>query len=455
MRLQKVICIMMAASITMSTCPVKGAVKEFDHTLNQQQVVTDANTRKNQKEKVLCKKYSEQMTNGNFKEVYSKFSKPLKQQVTLETLTAAWAQTLGQAGLYQQYLDTFVVEREGMLIVSSSLQYEKRIVKVIYTFDEKGKISSIYLNSVDPDLKPEITNEYAEKSIEIGTYGLNGRLMLPVGVEKPPVVILIQGSGSHDMNESVKGNRPLQDIARGLAKQGIASIRYNKRFYQFPESADINGYTIQEEVIDDVEAAIEYAKTCNLVDEKHIVIAGHSLGGMVAPDICAKHPELAGMISLAGSPRHLADIMYDQVKDSLDQSGLDKQQKKASLNQYKEAVDMVKKLKKGDTGTYITVPASYWISLNQLDSIGKLKKIVMPMLFLQGRSDFQVKVGTDFTAWKNEVGGRVNCKFITYAKLNHLFMQTNGKSDITEYDVPGHVDESVINDMAAWIKDLK
>ena len=35
--------------------------------------------------------------------------------------------------------------------------------------------------------------------------------------------------------------------------------------------------------------------------------------------------------------------------------------------------------------------------------------------------------------------------------MNHLFMKTNGKTDVSEYDVPGHVEQAVIDDIAAFI----
>jgi len=41
--------------------------------------------------------------------------------------------------------------------------------------------------------------------------------------------------------------------------------------------------------------------------------------------------------------------------------------------------------------------------------------------------------------------------FHSYAALNHLFIAGTGPSLPAEYQVPGHVAEDVIRDIATWI----
>jgi fermentation-respiration switch protein FrsA (DUF1100 family) len=72
-------------------------------------------------------------------------------------------------------------------------------------------------------------------------------------------------------------------------------------------------------------------------------------------------------------------------------------------------------------------------------------------LILQGERDYQVTMG-DFQRWKAALPSKQNVAFKSYPKLNHLFVEGNGKSAPAEYDVPGHVAEDVINDIANWIK---
>ena len=75
---------------------------------------------------------------------------------------------------------------------------------------------------------------YSEKVIigEGTAFPLNGKLTFPDGVSGPvPAVVMVHGSGSSNMDEQVMKLTPFRDLAEGLAKQGIASIRYDKRSF--------------------------------------------------------------------------------------------------------------------------------------------------------------------------------------------------------------------------------
>ena len=64
------------------------------------------------------------------------------------------------------------------------------------------------------------------------SYPLNGILTLPENVGKTvPAVVFVHGSGSSNMDEKVGKLTPFKDLAEGLAKHGIASIRYDKRSF--------------------------------------------------------------------------------------------------------------------------------------------------------------------------------------------------------------------------------
>ena len=44
-----------------------------------------------------------------------------------------------------------------------------------------------------------------------------------------------------------------------------------------------------------------------------------------------------------------------------------------------------------------------------------------------------------------------NVSFKMYPELNHLFVAGKGKSLPQEYEQPGHVDQTVVADIANWI----
>ena len=71
-----------------------------------------------------------------------------------------------------------------------------------------------------------------EERIIIGEntkYPLRGLLTFPAGVTAPvPAVVFVHGSGASNMDEKVGKLTPFKDLAKGLARHGIASIRYDK-----------------------------------------------------------------------------------------------------------------------------------------------------------------------------------------------------------------------------------
>lgn len=71
----------------------------------------------------------------------------------------------------------------------------------------------------------------------------------PAGEGPFPMVVMVHGSGPLDRDESIGPNHPFRDIALGLARRGVASLRYDKRTYAYPASAQ--AISIYDETIDD------------------------------------------------------------------------------------------------------------------------------------------------------------------------------------------------------------
>ena len=74
-----------------------------------------------------------------------------------------------------------------------------------------------------------------------------------------------------------------------------------------------------------------------------------------------------------------------------------------------------------------------------------------PMLVLQGERDFQV-TRDDFARWKSALGSRADVTLRSYPALNHLFIAGSGPASPAEYEIPGHVAEEVVTDIANWVQ---
>lgn len=298
----------------------------------------------------------------------------------------------------------------------------------------------------------EASDAYTEVLVQLeAEKPLEAVLTLPKTSGKPPVVILIHGSGPSDKDETIGENKPFADIAHGLAQRGIASFRFDKRTYAYPDDA-ADYATVQGEVLHDAAAAVQQMKNNKSVG--NVYVLGHSMGGMLAPTIAAESAgDVTGIIMLAGTPRSLVDLMYDQNMELIESLKLLPDQAQEMIDEVNAQLNPLRTLGENDTGDYLGAPASYWASLNAIDTAAVAEGLDIPMLVMQGTDDFQVSVENDFNAWKELLEGREGVSFKLYDGLNHLFMPTSGKRDATEYDTASVVDPQVIEDIATFIKE--
>jgi dipeptidyl aminopeptidase/acylaminoacyl peptidase len=96
-------------------------------------------------------------------------------------------------------------------------------------------------------------------------------------------------------------------------------------------------------------------------------------------------------------------------------------------------------------------PFSYWNYLNKLNTITIAKNNKKPVLVLQGERDYQVPY-SEYLSWKTALINNPNYQFTMFQKLNHLFLEGEGKSTPEEYFNRSNVPEYVIEEIAKWIK---
>lgn len=280
-------------------------------------------------------------------------------------------------------------------------------------------------------------NNYKSEEISVG-YDKKLRGTLLNAGERAPLIILLPGSGPQDQDENILGNKPLKDIAEGLAARGISSVRYDKRTFTYPQDF-LQDATIENEYYKDLEWVM--SELAHKLKPMNIFILGHSQGGIVLPYFAATHEsELSGLVFLATSPRKMVDILEEQLKN----------QPQANLQ---EIESLITKLRNQEENPLL--PVEYLKSLDKVEDVKYLEKIKLPLLFLQGEADFQVSPDRDFKVLKEMFGDRDNAKFILYTGLNHLFIAGNHQGTPEDYRVPGNVDQQVIDDIAEFILSRK
>ena len=412
-----------------------------------------------------------QLAQGDFAAVEQRLAGRIKPLLPVEALRASWQGIEQQVGAFQEQGKTSAVQTPQGLVQVVTCVFERARLDVNITLNDAGEIVALTITPVGtveqqanatyeppPYAQPE---RFQEQEVQIGhgKWVLPGTVSLPQGDGPFAAVLLVHGSGPGDRDETITPNKPFRDLAWGLASQGIAVLRYEKRTKVYAASLESvrDTFTVKEEVIDDALEAVALLRARPEIDSQQIFVLGHSLGGYLAPRIDSADPQIRGLIILAGSARPFEDVILDQMTYVLSLSMPDPKVRQQQLAVVKKQVELVKDPKRLPTAAAadlpLNVPAAYWLDLNAYQPEKVAQTLKQPMLFLQGGSDYQV-TREDFQIWQDALGGRSDVQFTMYPGLSHLFMPVEGgqKATPATYAVAGHVAEEVVNEIGSWIK---
>jgi fermentation-respiration switch protein FrsA (DUF1100 family) len=388
------------------------------------------------------------------------FDKTMSEQVPPARLQEIWNGLISQVGNYENVIGTRTSQMNEFTLVFVTCKFAKATLDIQLTYNDERKIAGLFFqpsSAVTSYSLPEYADAdlFTETEVSIGTgkWLLPATLTVPKGEGPFPAIILVHGSGPNDRDETLGGNKPFKDLAWGLASRNIAVLRYEKRTKQYPQEtvANIQFLTVQEETIDDALAAVTLLAETKGIDNQRIYVLGHSLGGMLAPRIASQDGRIAGIIILAGLTRKLTDTILDQFHYLASLDGTIDEKKAEQINAIAQQVKKVNDLDFNEGEIIFGAGKAYWQDLEKYDTVTTAKSLTIPMLILQGERDYQVTM-EDFYGWASGLKGMKNVTLKTYATLNHLFITGTGKSTPSEYNQPGHVNKTIIEDIAAWIK---
>ena len=221
-----------------------------------------------------------------------------------------------------------------------------------------------------------------------------------------PTVLLIGGSGPLDADGTIGAWKPYEDIALGLAEQGICSLRLDKRTLNGAESfLPTDG--IEEEYLTDCRAAIACLREAGISD---IFLLGHSLGGQIAAVLAEEMTDIRGVILFNSTSRHLADVACDQYV-RLDP---------AHEAEYRLYADAAKASTDESVRGYYYYGATdhYWVTYNRLDTLESIRNGATPTLIVNSTADLQI-FAADLAGWQ-EIIAEEHVTYRVYEGLSHF-----------------------------------
>src|SRR5690606_21044878 len=339
----------------------------------------------------------------------------LRDRLGAAQLEAVWGQVRGSLGEGTAQRVRAVSAIDSMKSVELFGDFERDTVLLRVVLSPAKEVVGFWVGPVPQEEPAESPPPpYADRSkfrdgeVRVGTepWLLPGTLSLPVGEGRHPVVVLVHGSGPHDRDETVGGTKVFRDLAWRLVSQGVAVLRYEKRTKT--HGARVGAVvTVDQVVVEDALAALDLVRGHPAIDSDRVFVAGHSLGGQVAPEIARRDGRLAGAILLAAPARPTGVVVLEQLEYL---AGLPENAAPEAQSQIEAAAEQVRQLVLGalpDSQNVLGAPASYFRDLEAHDGLAEARGLDLPLLILQGERDYQVTM-EDFAGWRAAVGDRPN-----------------------------------------------
>lgn len=299
-----------------------------------------------------------------------------------------------------------------------------------------------------------------EVKFQNGEFTFNGTLALPNDcTADTPVVLLVTGSFQQNRDEEMFEHRPFAVIADALARNGIASLRYDDRGYNDPSVKffDFDTYDFKQ----DASAGVDFLRS----RFKKVGIIGHSEGGTIALMLAAEG-KTDFIISLAGMVVSGKETLLWQNRILLESIGMPQETVDQYISIISTAFDNASEGKL-DTNIVALAPDTlkpvvqqalkqlsmpYYQHILTVDVRPDLGKIKCPVLALNGKKDTQVNCQSNLETL--EKGLTAKHQTVALDNLNHLFQHCTTGSLVEYQQIEETLAPEVIDKILEWMKGL-
>lgn len=297
-----------------------------------------------------------------------------------------------------------------------------------------------------------------EVSFSNGSAVLKGTLVLPENhTQNTPVLLMVTGSGLQNRDEEIFEHKPFAVIADALARQGIATLRYDDR--GFGESTGDLVNVTTEDLKNDALAGVELLRN----QFKRVGILGHSEGGTIGLMLAAES-KVDFVVSLAGGAVSFEKTLLDQNRWTLQQAGYSQDvtdrycaaleslfdELKAGRNPEPTNHGLPTELEQNLQMAKAQSSTPYMRYFLGLDLTDRLGRITCPVLALNGTKDRQVNGEENLNALRNGLAGQKEIRVIE--GVNHLFQHCNTGNPSEYKDIEETFAPEALEIIVTWMK---
>ena len=294
---------------------------------------------------------------------------------------------------------------------------------------------------------------YRSEDIAIDAAGgarLAGTLAAPSGPGPFPAVLLINGSGPNDRDETIYGHKPFLVIADALTRRGLVVLRLDKRGVGASTGASRDLTTADYAA--DTKLALSWLRHRPEVDPARVGLLGHSEGAEIAPMVAADDPKVAFLVLLAAPGVPGDQLLLAQNRALLQSQGGTPAQVAAAASANRDIYDIAKSdLPTDQARTQVIARLSQagapsnvsnmlasqglspWVRwFLRHDPRPDLAKLRVPALVLEGSLDQQVLANQNLPELRSALANDPKATVTELPGLNHLF-QTARTGSPKEY----------------------
>ena len=296
---------------------------------------------------------------------------------------------------------------------------------------------------------------------------LAGTLAYPMNFQfskDVPVLVMVTGSGQQNRDEEVFGHQPFLVIADYLAKQGIATLRYDDRGVGGSTGEVANATT--HDFMGDALAALDYVRSTGKFGKCGVL--GHSEGGTIAMMIAARQ-KCDFAVSMAGGAIRGDSILLLQNHVALSKAGVPAMVCDDYVTAGEQVSNPKERIAEFVKSANLQLPDALqenlvkvietsvpWLrAFLSLDPAEDIRKATCPVFALNGGNDTQVPAKENLGAFRRLLPANDKSLVKEYPGLNHLFQHSQTGLPIEYGTIEETISPEVLQDIATWVNSVK